>query len=919
MDDVVRAEYPAILVSRAIPKQNRLRAFRRLGLLIPAARKQQATLQPGQAVQVLSERIKRISKINTEIADWLQERRRVEEQYVLSLRKLGQFKVPNSQSELGVFQGPWNRITEAVENIAQTHHRFAERVEKDVEQPLRQFQTRKDVQNMNTISANLGTMARDLEDAQDKIDKLTRKGGKANTQKVEAATARLESATQQWQSQAPFIFETLQALDESRVNQLRDVLTQYQTHEADAAQQTQDHAAATLAIMIEISTDTEVLSFAQKITGGKVRAPTRTSTRQSSVVGTQSSTTPQLPPTPNIPSVAPTPIPPTPIDDDNASEHNSLPPEPKSASRSSRLGRIGTVFGRRRQSMVGGFNQLSPSKPPAPGFGRIGSSHSRVSPRTSSTNLNESSHLSSLAETPDADRSTERFGAEPKEGLPTHEGTNGDSLREKPAEAAAPNVFDEITPVGTNGTHESGAAAGSLHAPTQPTQQTQPIAQGKDSEGFTVPPEMDDPISRAQREAAGNAEEADQAFKLNIQDQPIEEEDPEAKQAALSNVFNTLKQGPATRRSGTVRGRRDVRNTIYVPAPGLSENSSGFPSVPSFPSIPGSPPLAKSPSKPSAVAALASEASVGAGSDRDSIRSATSFGSLANVVKHPEMTGPGLNASIIETVSAVFEDGTIKSATVVGEVALVHNASDPENPKGHEIIRINNFANLEKIGPNRIFVQNSTPDQPDQFSLDLSHLTKTAPAFSYRVFADETQAATLSQHAPLVVKPTWKPQDDKLGLLLQYQLNPEFMTKMNVTLHNVAFVVQYNGKANQVQTKPSGTHVKEKHLVYWRLGDVKLTSEMQKIVCRIVGADGVAPTPGQVHAKWEYVSSTEDEVENAISLSRLEEGKGKGKEVEDDPFADDSLAGSTHGDQRWVDVPLVRKLVSGDYEGKASV
>jgi hypothetical protein len=198
-------------------------------------------------------------------------------------------------------------------------------------------------------------------------------------------------------------------------------------------------------------------------------------------------------------------------------------------------------------------------------------------------------------------------------------------------------------------------------------------------------------------------------------------------------------------------------------------------------------------------------------------------------------------------------------------------------------------------------------------------MTKTAPAFSYRVFADDTQAATLGQHAPLVIKPTWKPQDDKLGLLLQYQLNPDFKIKSPVTLHNVAFVVQYNGKANQVQTKPSGTHVKEKHLVYWRLGDVKLTNETQKIVCRIVGADGVAPTPGQVHAKWEYVSSAEEDVGSGISISRLEEAKGKGKEIaEDDPFADESLTGSAQEEQRWVEVPLLRKLVSGDYEGKPS-
>lgn len=32
----------------------------------------QANLQPGQAVQVVNDRLKRIGKVNTEIADWLQ-------------------------------------------------------------------------------------------------------------------------------------------------------------------------------------------------------------------------------------------------------------------------------------------------------------------------------------------------------------------------------------------------------------------------------------------------------------------------------------------------------------------------------------------------------------------------------------------------------------------------------------------------------------------------------------------------------------------------------------------------------------------------------------------------------------------------------------------------------------------------------
>jgi cystathionine beta-lyase/cystathionine gamma-synthase len=73
MDDSMRVEYPGMLEN----------------------------LPPSQAAQLLNDRVKRIAKVHLDIADWLQERRKVEEQYVQGLKKLTQFRVPNAQSELG--------------------------------------------------------------------------------------------------------------------------------------------------------------------------------------------------------------------------------------------------------------------------------------------------------------------------------------------------------------------------------------------------------------------------------------------------------------------------------------------------------------------------------------------------------------------------------------------------------------------------------------------------------------------------------------------------------------------------------------------------------------------------------------------------------------------------------------------------
>lgn len=582
----------------------------------------------------------------------------------------------------------------------------------------------------------------------------------------------------------------------------------------------------------------------------------------------------------------------------------------------SKLRRLGTMFGgRRRQSMHGGLTSMSPQK--SSGFGRIGSSHGRgVSPRASSSNLQES-RLAALAEAPDLPSQTEDQSATTQQAS-TQPRTNGVTLVDDgPVASLNPPA------AGLNGTQEQ-LDVSAVQPPPGPPPAQQP---GRDAEGFSVPAPMNDPISEAQKEAAG--EEADQLFKLNIHNSPVAEEDPQAKEAAMSSVFNSLKMGPATRRSGTVRGRRDVRNTIYVPAPNTAEGAKEG----SLSRAEGPAPVASALARPSALSTLTSEASFGANaSDTQSVRSGTSLGSLAHA-KHPEMTAPGLNASVIETVSAIFQDGVITSTTIAGEIAFAYNVDEEAADKSkclisiltanwpanmgaaHEIIKINDFPNLERIGPNRIFVQSPSSDRPDQYSLDVSHLSKTAIAFSYRVFAEDSTSPRLAKNAPIMLKPAWKPQGDKLGLLLQYAANPACDFPSPVTLHNVVFVATYEGRASGAQTKPSGTHLKEKHLVYWRLGDVTLTSDFQKIVCRIVGAEGVEPQPGHVEARWEYAVPVNEAPGSAITFSRLVESKGKGKEVSsDDPFADDGNPPAS--EHSWIDVPVVRKLVSGKYEAK---
>lgn len=280
------------------------------------------------------------------------------------------------------------------------------------------------------------------------------------------------------------------------------------------------------------------------------------------------------------------------------------------------------------------------------------------SPRSSSNNLRETpaqdNRLSSLAESPPA-------------VSPRTNGTNGFTSASPMGNDGAPS--GDVSN-GPNGSADIYDVSDVQPPPGPPPSHLKPSNEiQKDSEGFNVPAPLNDPISQAQNEAGLDSDQPQ--FKLDIRKEPIQEQDADA-QAALSNVANTLRSNQLVtpgRKVGTVRGRRDVRNTIYVPQP---ESSLTVASPDTY--IPPSPGL--NTGRAAALAALSSGENVPpSASDTTSIRSGHSL-TTAATVKHPEMHQVGLNASIIETVSVSFESGVTKVVKIAGEIALNQNKGD---------------------------------------------------------------------------------------------------------------------------------------------------------------------------------------------------------------------------------------------------
>ena len=298
------------------------------------------------------------------------------------------------------------------------------------------------------------------------------------------------------------------------------------------------------------------------------------------------------------------------------------------------------------------------------------------------------------------------------------------------------------------------------------------------------------------------------------------------------------------------------------------------------------------------------------GSDAQSIRSARSIGSTANaVITHPQMHEPGLNASIVETVSATFAAGQITKAIVIGELALQHNAHDTTSVPESESVRLENFPVLEKVAPNPTFLTQKL-SASGEYAVNLSSVTRSTVAFKYQVHLDSSNLAAL---APMSLTPTWKIEATQASVILSYAFNPAFVSpsKRSVLLKNVVIFISVEGtKAASCQSKPPGIFSKEKSLIYWKLGDVTLdgyAETAQKVLARF--STESEAQPGNVEVKWEISGEHASGLGSGLGISQM--SGAKEESGGSDPFADESMAAPPSGS--WKRIPLTRRIVSGKY------
>ncbi|KAI7973635.1 hypothetical protein EIK77_004241 [Talaromyces pinophilus] len=562
------------------------------------------------------------------------------------------------------------------------------------------------------------------------------------------------------------------------------------------------------------------------------------------------------------------------------------------------LRRLGTVMNRRKSIVIGSGTSLPSEKKSRPGFGfRRGDSSSNVHTQLPSTPPGR--------DTPSI--ASESIGSPPPTGS-----TVNDYV---PSEDAITPIAETTEPTATT----NGLASNHTDAvaPAVAANQIQ-----VDSEGYSERPQLVDEITQAQREASGIE---DTGLNLTIRDQPIHEDETQAKQA-MDEMANTLRmqglQVGLRRNAGTIRGRRDVRNTAFIsPSTAAEIIPAALLGTPTGNSSSGQ---LESPAPVSATPSHEDRAT----SDTTSIHSSHTLQNISGPVSHPELHEPGLNASIIETVSSWFENGTVTKSVVIGELALAYNAIP--GTTSENIVRLDNFSLLEKVAANPHFVTevSKTDDEKrGEYTVAVEKIARAVPtvAFKYQLHLSPPD---LSSYSPVLFRPVWNLEEFQASVIVFYSVNPRFVDKAasgSLYLKNVVITVNLDLSPEDETTKQPREVVRatgavmypntnalfrRKHsAVAWKIPELEVRAGSEEKLLARFTTSASWPRKGRVEAKFEH-HTTDSTSRLGVSLA---ETAASG--TEHDPFADDGSTPpqSASISTTWKPIQTVRKLAAGKY------
>lgn len=148
--------------------------------------------------------------------------------------------------------------------LASGHSKYAAKIMSELVSPLASYEKTTENGNMGMLERNLANVAKDMQSAEQKLQKAEGGKSKSKISKVSEAQEDLRRARSKWDSESPNSFERLQQVDEARIAFLKDSLIRFQTTSAELYAQQIKLSEASTAGLLEINPNDEPMDFVTK-------------------------------------------------------------------------------------------------------------------------------------------------------------------------------------------------------------------------------------------------------------------------------------------------------------------------------------------------------------------------------------------------------------------------------------------------------------------------------------------------------------------------------------------------------------------------------------------------------------------------------------------------------------------------------
>ncbi|ONH68251.1 Suppressor of profilin [Cyberlindnera fabianii] len=271
----------------------------------------------------------------------------------------------------------------------------------------------------------------------------------------------------------------------------------------------------------------------------------------------------------------------------------------------------------------------------------------------------------------------------------------------------------------------------------------------------------------------------------------------------------------------------------------------------------------------------------------------SSIGTTGGLFQHPQMSQPGLNASVAEVVHAKFKDGEQVQGSIIGEIAFNYYSEDVTVPTRTNVKIAGAEAFDQKIANTQFFKEIDT----DEFELTPQPiLGRTLGGLKFSI---------KDAKAPIVIIPAWRFEPHQSSVMLTLKLAPHVLEALpigqSVILDDLIVAVSIKGASKSALSKPQGTFSKDKSRITWRFKEpVTLNAQSdQKLVARFMTDVQGEESDSGVLVKFTVNSdSGASTVTSPLELAAQDYS-------DDDPFAQ----------AEWRRVPTVKTLVAGSYSG----